>query len=201
MTAAQKTARENFKKAIAYRTKTGCSLKQAFAHVKGNKVVTVKKKLDHSAYDVLMYRQKVGEKKFKSLTPAKRVDGAKKIKSAKKKIGEIKKVPIKKSATTTKKKSLHYAGRTRGEDGKRAYKYVLGSIKKGDHELIKQFNTYKGLIRYYENNIDIFKDAIKNHKERGLTPANIASLKKEIKKSTELIRECKIHLIQLKKHI
>ena len=43
MSAAQKQAQANFKKAIAYRTKTGCSLKEAFAHVKGNKVTGVKK--------------------------------------------------------------------------------------------------------------------------------------------------------------
>jgi len=43
MTAAQIKARANFKKAIAYRTKTGCSLKEAFAHVKGSKVTGVKK--------------------------------------------------------------------------------------------------------------------------------------------------------------
>jgi hypothetical protein len=44
MTAAQKAAKENFSKAIAYRTKTGVSLKEAFAHVYGRKVGTVKKK-------------------------------------------------------------------------------------------------------------------------------------------------------------
>jgi len=43
MSAAQKKARENFKKAIAYKKKTGCSLKQAFAYVKGGKVGVVKK--------------------------------------------------------------------------------------------------------------------------------------------------------------
>jgi hypothetical protein len=43
MTLAQKKARANFKKAIAYRKKTGCSLKQAFAHVKkGGKVGATK---------------------------------------------------------------------------------------------------------------------------------------------------------------
>jgi len=45
MTAAQKKAKDNFKKAIAYRKKTGCTLKQAFAHVYGKKSVgSVKKK-------------------------------------------------------------------------------------------------------------------------------------------------------------
>ena len=44
MTAAQKKAKNNFIKAIAYRKKTGCSLKEAFAHVYGKKVGAVKKK-------------------------------------------------------------------------------------------------------------------------------------------------------------
>jgi len=43
MSAAQIKAQANFKKAIAYRKKTGCSLKEAFAHVKGNKVTGIKK--------------------------------------------------------------------------------------------------------------------------------------------------------------
>jgi hypothetical protein len=44
MTAAQKTAKDKFKKAIAYRQKTGVSLKEAFAHIYGKKVGAVKKK-------------------------------------------------------------------------------------------------------------------------------------------------------------
>jgi hypothetical protein len=44
MTAAQKAAKEKFSKAIAYRTKTGVSLKEAFDYVYGRKVGAVKKK-------------------------------------------------------------------------------------------------------------------------------------------------------------
>jgi len=44
MTAAQKTAKAKFKQAIAYRQKTGVSLKEAFAHIYGKKVGAVKKK-------------------------------------------------------------------------------------------------------------------------------------------------------------
>jgi len=36
-------AQENFKKAITYRKKTGCSLKEAFAYIKGNKPTKTKK--------------------------------------------------------------------------------------------------------------------------------------------------------------
>jgi hypothetical protein len=42
MTQAQKIAKEKFKKAIEYKKKTGCSLKEAFAHVYGRKVGAVK---------------------------------------------------------------------------------------------------------------------------------------------------------------
>lgn len=45
MTQAQKIAKDKFKKAIAYRTKTGVSLKEAFAHIYGKKVSSVKKKV------------------------------------------------------------------------------------------------------------------------------------------------------------
>lgn len=44
MTQAQKTAKAKFKQAIAYRQKTGVSLKEAFAHIYGRKVGSVKKK-------------------------------------------------------------------------------------------------------------------------------------------------------------
>ena len=44
MTAAQKAAKANFKKAIEYRKKTGVSLKEAFAHVYGRKVGAAPKK-------------------------------------------------------------------------------------------------------------------------------------------------------------
>jgi hypothetical protein len=128
---AQKKARANFKKAIAYRTKTGCSLKEAFAHVSGKKLVSKKtvvkkrsssplkkkkvagyvktirkgnatdvlytkkgskssiqqklfgtknnkKVIEPTAYDLIKYRTKVGDKKFKALTPVQRVEAARK---------------------------------------------------------------------------------------------------------------------------
>jgi hypothetical protein len=48
MSVAQEKNKANFKKAIAYRKKTGCTLKEAFAHVKSSPVtknVVVKKKV------------------------------------------------------------------------------------------------------------------------------------------------------------
>jgi hypothetical protein len=62
MSLAQKKARENFKKAIAYRKKTGCSLKQAFAYVKGGKVTGVKKAAKKKALKKVV-RKKAAKKK------------------------------------------------------------------------------------------------------------------------------------------
>ena len=59
---AQKKARENFKKAIEYRKNTGCSLKQAFAHIKGKSTV-VKKKATPKKVAVKKAAKKVVKKK------------------------------------------------------------------------------------------------------------------------------------------
>jgi hypothetical protein len=77
---AQKKSRENFKKAIEYRKKTGCTLKQAFAHVKGKSTV-VKKKVTP---------KKVAIKK-----------------AAKKKVGVIKKKPAKKPSEKSILNKIH----------------------------------------------------------------------------------------------
>jgi len=95
---------------------------------------------------------------------------------------------VKKSATTMHKDTKSHNVNIR----------VMSGV---DSDLIKQLNTYKGLIRYYNNNIEIFKEAIKKRKERGLTPMMVVNLKKDIKKFQSLIKEYKIHLTQLKKHI
>lgn len=64
MTQAQKIAKEKFKKAIAYRTKTGVSLKEAFAHIYGKKVSAVKKK---AAQKKVSAKNKVALKKVGAL--------------------------------------------------------------------------------------------------------------------------------------
>ena len=60
MTQAQKSAKEKFKKAIEYRKKTGVSLKEAFAHIYGKKVVkkkTAKKKIAGPKDSALLKRE------------------------------------------------------------------------------------------------------------------------------------------------
>jgi hypothetical protein len=62
MTQAQKNAKAKFKQAIAYRQKTGVSLKEAFAHIYGKKKVgAVKKK---SAPKKKVVKKKIAKKKI-----------------------------------------------------------------------------------------------------------------------------------------
>ena len=82
MTAAQKAAKANFKKAIEYRKKTGVSLKEAFAHVYGKKKVGAapKKKAAKKAAP-----KKAAKKVVKKAAPKKVVKKATPKKTAKKK--------------------------------------------------------------------------------------------------------------------
>jgi len=72
MTAAQKTAKDKFKKAIAYRQKTGVSLKEAFAHIYGKKKVgAVKKKVIKKSAPKNKVTKKVIHKIVKKSAPKK----------------------------------------------------------------------------------------------------------------------------------
>jgi len=71
MTAAQKTAKAKFKQAIAYRQKTGVSLKEAFAHIYGRKVGAVKKKAAPKKKAAKKVAKKVVRKIVKKAAPKK----------------------------------------------------------------------------------------------------------------------------------
>jgi hypothetical protein len=71
MTAAQKAAKANFKKAIEYRKKTGVSLKEAFAHVYGKKVGAAPKKKATKKAALKKAAKKVVKKVAKKAAPKK----------------------------------------------------------------------------------------------------------------------------------
>jgi len=73
MTAAQKTAKAKFKQAIAYRQKTGVSLKEAFAHIYGKKVGAVKKKVAKKSAPKKKVAKKVVRKVVKKKAAPKKV--------------------------------------------------------------------------------------------------------------------------------
>jgi hypothetical protein len=194
---AQKKARENFKKAIEYRKKTGCTLKQAFAHIKGKHTVT----------------KKVGAVKKKAVKKKVLISPLKK--SAKKKAAPKK---------AAKKPNLKYRGTLKSEGGKKMYKYSLGKkptentilnkIHKVKHEVESldeaQHKHMAGVgnvigkvkdellsIRNLENRINSLMLSKKHTKY----PAIKKVYTNSIKKLKDLLKEHKIHLTQLKKHI
>jgi hypothetical protein len=83
MSAAQKKAQANFKKAIAYRKKTGCSLKEAFASVKGFDGVTKKGNKTTVHYSKAAAPKKAAKKAVKHVAPKKKVVAKKETKQGK----------------------------------------------------------------------------------------------------------------------
>jgi NADPH:quinone reductase-like Zn-dependent oxidoreductase len=183
MTQAQKTAKAKFKQAIAYRQKTGVSLKEAFAHIYGKKVGAVKKK---SA------PKKKAAKKVAKKKVAKKV--AKKKYSLNKKKDKL--YSAKKPGKRIAKKSgkTYYESReNRSDKGK-----LLGigafseqTLKKIENQL-KDLQSLEGKVRTYT----IFKNSA-NYKN----PSSQKIINSYIKKAKEQIKETKTHISQLKKHI
>jgi DNA repair protein RadC len=131
MTAAQKTAKAKFKQAIAYRTKTGVSLKEAFAHVYGKKVgAAPKKKATKKAAP-----KKAAKKVVKKTAPKK---------VAKKKIGDFVRKGTKFQEfkkTTTKK---HFKGADYLVDRTKSGKFLHFSKLSGTNKLPSEFVSLSG---------------------------------------------------------
>lgn len=215
MTTAQKNAKAKFKQAIAYRQKTGVSLKEAFAHIYGKKKVgSVAKKSDHTAYDVLKYKGDIGIKKFKSLTPAQRVKGAKKAKTIKK-VGALKLKPnemrlgllsSKVGATVKKKKAkkpseqsilnkIHIVKKGVDKLDEAQHRHMMGAVNKSVLEDIKKSIID---IKKVESYIDRHKLAIKN-KNNSASDKQI--LKRQLTQLKKYLAEKKTHLRELKKSL
>jgi hypothetical protein len=193
MTAAQKAAKEKFSKAIAYRTKTGVSLKEAFAHVYGKKVGAVKKKA-------------APKKKTAVKKTALKKKAAPKKKAAVKKVAPVKAAPIK---TTVKK---YNSVTTVSGVKKAAAKKVTGSHKDTKSHNVN-IRVVSGVNKISSELINQLKEA--NNKlikwQKGLSvlilkktnePVNLKKLTAfDIKTVRNAIREQKIHIRELKKNI
>jgi hypothetical protein len=95
MTQAQKLAKAKFKQAIAYRQKTGVSLKEAFAKIYGKKKV-VKKAAP----------KKVAKKRIVKKAASKKVAKKKVVKKAAKKVSGIKRKPTESQVLKTMQKAV-----------------------------------------------------------------------------------------------
>ena len=172
MTLAQKKARENFKKAIEYRKKTGCTLKQAFAHIKGKSTVVKKKATP----------KKVAVKK-----------AAKKV--VKKKVGVVKKKAAKKPSEKNILSKIHKVKKDVDNLDEAQHKHMsIGSFNKNI------FIKYETLSKEIDQREVVLNSVIKRKKSlvqrNGLNWYN-----KWIKDVKEYIKELKKHKAELKKFI
>jgi len=177
MTQAQKTAKAKFKQAIAYRQKTGVSLKEAFAHIYGKK--------------------KVGVVKKKS-APKKKVA---KNKKAKKKVYGIKSnitkaIRFTKGAKNQIKRSIKKIVRNAPEI-KQNFKRITRSYFGLENEqdlLLKRIKESISDLRLYENILNKHMSYPLKERKKHMSNAQVNYYKK-------LIKETGTHIIELKKSL
>jgi len=172
MTQAQKNAKAKFKQAIAYRQKTGVSLKEAFAHIYGKKKVgAVKKK---SAPKKKVAKKKLAKKKITRIEYDKRYQAKK---------------PGKRKSASGK---TYYENReNRSDKGKLL---GIGSVKNMTDKYIKTLNE----IYQYNKAINI----IQNDMTRlNYSPMEKQRAKQTIANFKKIVKELKIHSKELKKLI
>jgi hypothetical protein len=143
MTAAQKTAKAKFKQAIAYRQKTGVSLKEAFAHIYGKKKVGKKE-----VYNFLEVPKGKVPKIVKIIGKAPKKKAVKKVvkKKVAKKVTGIKQdkrfQAIKPGKRTSASGNTYYERRAnRSDKGKLLGIYNIGELF--DITAIKDLDTLK----------------------------------------------------------
>jgi hypothetical protein len=184
MTAAQKAAKANFKKAIEYRKKTGVSLKEAFAHVYGKKVgAAPKKKAAKKAAP-----KKAAKKVVKKAAPKK---AAKKKHT---KYGVVKK-HVRRVAGMKKPESVHKDTKSHNVNI-RVVSGIHKTKRSQNQEMIKKYNDTQNEISKQEQYLQNWYFALKANKG---FPANIKIVKTRISEIKKLIAELKTHARQLKK--
>ena len=203
MTAAQKAAKANFKKAIEYRKKTGVSLKEAFAHVYGKKVgAAPKKKAAKKAAP-----KKAAKKVVKKAAPKKVAKKAAPKKAAKKKhtkYGVVKK-HVRRVAGVKKKvseqsvlKKIHKVKDQVNQLDELQHKHMIGAMSKSKDDIIKKLQKAVDEYNFANSQIILHKGNIKNK----IKDPFVKKLNEEIiNRNTKLKKELAIHITQLKKLI
>ena len=204
MTAAQKLAKENFKKAIAYRKISGCTLKEAFAKIYNKKTAPIKKaaskvkKLVKKAKEAYYEGYNEAARKSNPLMVKKRKVGAVAKKKAVKKAAP-KKVARKvvKKAAPKRSVSLHKDTKSHNVNIR-----VISGMDKNvisqNRMILRKYDDTKNEIAKQEQYLINWNFALKSNKG---FPANIKIIKTRISEIKKLIAELKTHARQLKKLI
>jgi len=203
MTQAQKIAKAKFKQAIAYRTKTGVSLKEAFAHIYGKKKV-VKKAIKKSA------PKKVDRKKAVKKVAKKRIAGPKDSAMVKKELAKkglkmphgYATIKRKRKISGVKKKKItekgilnkiHIVKRNVDKLDEAQHKHMMGAV---DKEALKKYGEIIQNINKAENHIKKYDIMLK---DVYYSPINKKMFKVEIEKWKKYLSELKKHKTEIKK--
>jgi hypothetical protein len=189
MTQAQKTAKAKFKQAIAYRKKTGVSLKEAFAHIYGKKTAikkvakkTVKKRIG-----------KVDTKLKKQLaSKGKKMPHGYDVVKRKRKIGAVKKKKITETGILNR---IHNVKKSVDKLDEAQHKHMskLGAVSS---HLIHEVKEAHNKLIHWQKALMMLENT------RKTLPASMKKYNMmDIKRVKEAIKEQKTHIAQLKKHI
>jgi hypothetical protein len=179
MTQAQKTAKAKFKQAIAYRQKTGVSLKEAFAHIYGKKkaVKKVAKKRIAGPKDSKLIKKELAKKGLKMPHGYTTVKRKRKISGVKKKPTESQVLKSIKKAVKTQKSHMGRIGSLNTT--------IISDLKQANDKLTK----WQKVLLLLEA-------------EKLKLPASMKKIQNiDIKRVKEAIKEQKTHITQIKKNI
>lgn len=182
MSAAQKAAQANFKKAIAYRKKTGCTLKQAFAHVKSGKVSGLDKVIKKGNKTTVLYSKK-----------------AKKKAAPKKKATQGVLFGTKKKKAAPKKAAVRNYGSHKDTKSHNVKISVMSGVDNLEKRKLQNYLDNDAEILYTEHYIQNLKNKLKDKNyfvNSNYTPSMI---KKTIAKQIKYLSELKKHKSELKK--
>lgn len=203
MTAAQKAAKEKFSKAIAYRSKTGVSLKEAFAHVYGKKVGEVKKKATPKKKETIKKEtivSKMTEKQLQDVLTKKLADKGISKDFLKNnfvftKLGSVlkKKSAPKKKAAPKKVTGSHKDTKSHNVN----IRVVSGTVGELSKSLVKKLNEIINEIEQREN---VIIDVM-GRKKQLIEKNGILWYKKWISDAKKIVLELKKHKTELKKLI
>jgi hypothetical protein len=200
MTQAQKNAKAKFKQAIAYRTKTGVSLKEAFAHIYGKKKV-VKKAIKKAAPKKKAVK-KVAKKRIagpKDSAMVKKELAKKGLKmphgyatiKRKRKISGVKKKKITETGILNK---IHIVKRNVDKLDEAQHKHMMGTIKPKSNIVLlsKKIARYTDLNDHNKSILTLAKflnqkkavivmnHIIKMHEQFGSMPQQLITLRSNV---------------------
>jgi hypothetical protein len=195
MTAAQKTAKANFKKAIEYRKKTGVSLKEAFAHVYGKKVgAAPKKKAAKKAAT-----KKAAKKVVKKAAPKK---AAKKKHT---KYGVVKK-HVRRVAGVKKKVSeqsvlnkIHKVKDQVSQLDELQHKHMISGMHKHKRDIIKKLNDAVEMKKDNDFNIILNTQSLKTSIKNKSGKSSLDLQRRIISDQKKYKKEIDTHIKELKK--